>query len=308
MGLRPVRAALRTVILLAVVTVVIAAAPAAPAVGPPPSPPRRAAATVTRRRAGRRHAPAPPRPRRAPPPAARSPPRSVAPSPHLRATAHAAAWPPATLAGRASPPPPLLEGGGPPLEVEAPVDEPRYAWPLRRRPPYSRRSERRRTHSGRVTGVSTSPGPLVNRCWRRAGARWSSRASSRGRCRVGPARRRPAHDLRAARARRSRGCGGGDRRCARRPGCGPSRLRVGLPALGCAARSTGVPRSARPAPSAVGSSAARAGPLARPVSQVRASSSSLPRSRPTRRACSWHTRDSVTPSIRPISASVRFSR
>lgn len=42
--------------------------------------------------------------------------------------------------------------------------------------------------------------------------------------------------------------------------------------------------------------------------QPAASSSSLPRKRPTSRVCSWHTRDSVTPRSRPISASVRFSR
>ena len=34
----------------------------------------------------------------------------------------------------------------------------------------------------------------------------------------------------------------------------------------------------------------------------------MPRSRPTNRVCSWQTRDSVTPSSLPISASVRFSR
>lgn len=43
------------------------------------------------------------------------------------------------------------------------------------------------------------------------------------------------------------------------------------------------------------------------VPQPAAGSSSLPRSRPMSRECSRHTRDSVTPSCRPISASVRFS-
>lgn len=105
MGLRPVRAALRIVILLAVVTVVIAAAPtAAPAV--PPGGTATTAAPVA-----------------AAAPVARFDP--AAPLPRI-----AGAGPPATLAP-ASTPPPLLEGGESPIEVEAPVDEPRYAWPLR---------------------------------------------------------------------------------------------------------------------------------------------------------------------------------
>jgi murein DD-endopeptidase MepM/ murein hydrolase activator NlpD len=49
------------------------------------------------------------------------------------------------------------------------------------------------------------------------------------------------------------------------------------------------------------------GPYAR-RSQPAEASSILLRSRRTALVCSWHTRDSVTPSTRPISARVRFSK
>lgn len=45
----------------------------------------------------------------------------------------------------------------------------------------------------------------------------------------------------------------------------------------------------------------------RPRRQLAVTFSSRPRSRLTRRVCSWQTRDSVTPSISPISARVWFS-
>jgi murein DD-endopeptidase MepM/ murein hydrolase activator NlpD len=63
-----------------------------------------------------------------------------------------------------------------------------------------------------------------------------------------------------------------------------------------------------PESGAAGFAAARGPPSDRGApGHPAATSSSLPRNRPTRRVCSWHTRDSVTPSRLPISASVRFS-
>ena len=111
-----------------------------------------------------------------------------------------------------------------------------------------------------------------------------------------------------SRARRARSPAIG---AARRPACTGACAATGWststrwsccdrPAYGCS-RPSGVNRHRldlpRPAPT-------RAEHAAQPA----ASSSRRPRSRPTRRVCSWHTRDSVTPSSSPISASVRFSR
>lgn len=144
MGLRPVWAVLRRVVLLAVVTVVIAAPSAAPPSGPATAawvanaapaadaPPATAAVPAAAPVAAPNAVP-PRTPRRAtgagPPTAPTA--RLDPPAPPPRTTG---AGPPATLTP-ASTPPPLLRGGGAPIEVEAPVDEPRYTWPLRPPPP-----------------------------------------------------------------------------------------------------------------------------------------------------------------------------
>ena len=139
------------------------------------------------------------------------------------------------------------------------------------------------------------------------------RRRRRARRRVGSARRRPAHHLRAARADRPRRV-----RSWRQARCSaPSWRAIAAarrPACTGACGATGWSTSIRSSCSARCGCACSRYPIrgrTREVEvfgQTRASSSSRPRSRPTRRACNWHTRDSVTPSIRPISASVRFSR
>ncbi len=175
-------------------------------------------------------------------------------------------------------------------------------------------------HSG--AGVRAgSPGRRPGRRRRAAGAGGPGRGGrvrwARGRPRGGvrAARRRPAHHLRAAAPRRASGrTGAGGRGCRAARGR-PSRLPgARMLALGGTPGQARLRRPARPAAACPGAAAAGAATLAAPLgaprerSQPAASSSSRPRSRATRRECSWHTRDSVTPSVRPISARVRFSR
>ena len=173
---------------------------------------------------------------------------------------------------------------------------------------------------------------------RRRGDRRVRRPAGRPRGGVAAARRRAADDLRARRpGRRGRHDGGPrsrprharrpDTRAARPGACTGGRAATGPPtstrsccSRRCASACSRCPTRGRtgpsPAPSPAPSAArwsrspADGGPAAasRRAPHPAASSSSAPRSRPTSRAWSWQILDSVTPSIRPMSASVRRSR
>jgi murein DD-endopeptidase MepM/ murein hydrolase activator NlpD len=96
------------------------------------------------------------------------------------------------------------------------------------------------------------------------------------------------------------------------PSCAGHRAAPPPACTGACGATAGVPRPARPAPARRGCAPARCPSRGRTREvglRRRAPARRADRAgAPTRRACSWHTRDSVTPSSRPISASVRFSR
>ena len=161
-------------------------------------------------------------------------------------------------------------------------------------------------------GASTWAGSSASRCWRPAADwcctpdRWPTGAWCRS-------------STPAACARRTSRC---VRRCASASTSSAARsiglLLAGHP--GCPAVAPpvclhwGVHRGRRlPGPAAPGRGRSRpAAAVGRcavtGVGRVSCGSTSLVRSRSTARVCSWHTRDSVTPSTWPISARVRFSK
>jgi hypothetical protein len=198
--------------------------------------------------------------------------------------------------------------------------------------PWSDRSASRRTASGRATAGSTSPGPRARRCWRRppgsscSPACWPAAGCCPCSTPTGCGRPtnpswRPSWAARPSPAGPSSARSPPGTRAARPPACTGGRAATGRPTSTrscCSRRRTSAccrcptrGRTAPPRPSGSPPDRCRGGgaaPVPRRAPQPVVSSSSAPRSRPTRRECSWQILDSVTPSIRPISASVRRSR